>query len=268
MKSVVPAPRVVEVPVAQVPDGLAEAVDDLRGMIDVLRGGVDRMADRVGELADAVTQGAAEATATSDPMPEPAPPESSPATAARSTAVADRPMPPSAVQASVPANGKVTATRAILNSLAELARFGIGAPSRAQLALWLTVGIKSSGYANNLGKLRTAGLIDYPTGGHVSLTAAGETAAAQPAITPTTAELHRRISQTVHATKWRLLEVLIDIYPASVTRTELAERAGISPTSSGYANNLGALRTLGLLDYPQQGHVAATDVLFLAGARS
>lgn len=33
--------------------------------------------------------------------------------------------------------------------------------------------------------------------------------------------------------------------------------------SSGYANNLGALRSLGLIDYPSPGMVAATDLLFL-----
>jgi hypothetical protein len=37
---------------------------------------------------------------------------------------------------------------------------------------------------------------------------------------------------------------------------------GNSATSSGFANNLGALRSLGLIDYPQRGQVMATDLLF------
>ena len=37
----------------------------------------------------------------------------------------------------------------------------------------------------------------------------------------------------------------------------------VSPTSGGYFNNLGSLRSLGLVDYPQPGTVAAQPVLFL-----
>ncbi|MGB8403099.1 MAG: helicase HerA-like domain-containing protein [Mycobacterium sp.] len=258
-KAAAPAPRIIEVPVPYVPEGLAESVRALQGVIDEVRGEVNRAADTADEIAKVIAQ-APTAAEQSEPPSEPAP-----AAPARSTAEALRPDPQATTPTQAAANGKVTATQAILNGLAELASFGIGAPSRAQLALWVRVGIKSSGFANNLGKLRTAGLIDYPTGGRVSLTADGQSAAGQSVITPTTDELQRRISQAINGTKWRLLEVLIDVYPDSLSRTELAERAGISSTSSGYANNLGAMRTLGLLDYPQQGHVAATDVLFLAG---
>lgn len=37
----------------------------------------------------------------------------------------------------------------------------------------------------------------------------------------------------------------------------------MSPTSGGYFNNLGALRTLGVIDYPSPGRVVALPVLFL-----
>ena len=39
--------------------------------------------------------------------------------------------------------------------------------------------------------------------------------------------------------------------------------SGSSSTSSAYANNLGRLRSLGLIDYPDRGHVVALPVLFL-----
>lgn len=262
LQATAPAPTVIEVPVPHVPDGFAESVRALQDMIEVLRSDVGRVGDTAGELVEAIAQ----VSAVAAPKPPPAPAREPAASAPISPTAGARSKPAESVPTPVATNGKVTATQAILNGLAELATFGITAPSRAQLALWIRVGIKSSGYANNLGKLRTAGLIDYPSGGRVALTAAGETTAAQPVVTPTTDELQRRISQAVNGTKWRLLEVLIDIYPDSLSRTELAERAGISSTSSGYANNLGALRTLGLLDYPQQGSVAATEVLFLSGS--
>jgi hypothetical protein len=42
----------------------------------------------------------------------------------------------------------------------------------------------------------------------------------------------------------------------------LAEEAEQSATSGGYSNNLGALRSLGLIDYPVPGQVVATALLF------
>lgn len=44
-----------------------------------------------------------------------------------------------------------------------------------------------------------------------------------------------------------------------------AERASQKPTSGGYFNNLGTLRTLGLIDYPSPGEVAALPALVLEG---
>jgi hypothetical protein len=78
-----------------------------------------------------------------------------------------------------------------------------------------------------------------------------------------TAELHRKIESLVSPARWRILAPLIDCYPTAMSREHLAAAAGVSPASSGYANNLGALRTLGLLDYPDRGRVQASDVIFL-----
>jgi hypothetical protein len=48
----------------------------------------------------------------------------------------------------------------------------------------------------------------------------------------------------------RLLDQLIAAYPDAIAKPELAELAGVSASSSGYTNNLGSLRSLGLIDYP------------------
>ena len=75
-------------------------------------------------------------------------------------------------------------------------------------------------------------------------------------------QLHAAWLGRLSGSQGRLLRVLIDHYPGAMDRTQLAEAAGQSPTSSGFANNLGALRSLGLVDYPQRGEVVATDLLF------
>ena len=64
----------------------------------------------------------------------------------------------------------------------------------------------------------------------------------------------------------RILQQLIRLYPESIDKADLAEKAAASATSSAFTNNLGALRSLGLIDYPSPGQVAALPVLFLEEA--
>lgn len=157
------------------------------------------------------------------------------------------------------------ARQRLLEALYGLERIGIDSPRKTQLALWAGVSPKSSGYANNLGALRTVGLIDYLIPGTVSLTPQGR-AMVDPSVVPDIPDddaLHDRIRSLVSPARWRLLSVLVEQYPDPISREDLAERAGVSAASSGFANNLGALRSLGLLDYPSPRLVVASDLMFL-----
>lgn len=159
------------------------------------------------------------------------------------------------------------AQRALLDALAWYVSVGLAPADRTQLALFAGVSPKSSGYANNLGALRTAGLIDYPSKGRVALTDAGELQAEVAATISTSEELQEALFRRLPEAQVRILRALIAVFPVDVGRVDLAEQIGVSPVSSGYANNLGALRTLGLIDYPAKGWVRATDALFLGGGR-
>lgn len=55
-------------------------------------------------------------------------------------------------------------------------------------------------------------------------------------------------------------------YPQAIAKEELAKCIAVSPESGSYANNLGRLRTLGVIDYPKRGYVRAKDVLFPVAA--
>jgi hypothetical protein len=151
----------------------------------------------------------------------------------------------------------------VLDALAALETIGARPADRTQLALFAKASPRSSGYTNNLGALRTAGLISYPTRGTVALTDDGRAIADGGAAPTTVAGLQDFVRSLVGSSKARLIDVLIDAYPESLSRDELAERAGASPASSGYTNNLGSLRSLRLIDYPSPGHVVALPVLFL-----
>ncbi len=154
----------------------------------------------------------------------------------------------------------------ILDALAWMQQLGIAPGRKVQVALLAGASPKSSAYGNNLGALRSAGLIEYPGPGLVALTEAGDAVADAPELPATTGALQAEVFAMVGGSKARILRVLIAAYPNALPKLEVAEKAEQSPTSSAFGNNLGALRSLGLIDYPQPGWVAAESVLFLEGA--
>ena len=74
------------------------------------------------------------------------------------------------------------------------------------------------------------------------------------------------VRRLVGGAKARIIDALVDVYPEALPKDELADRAGASAASSSYTNNLGSLRSLGLIDYPAPGCAVATPVLFLEAA--
>lgn len=156
------------------------------------------------------------------------------------------------------------AFRRILNALAMLEQIGVPSADRTQLALLAGSKPTSGAYKNNLGALRNqAGLVSYPTNGTVALTDAGRQFADVTSAPQTTDELHQLIHDLVEPAQWRILAQLIDHYPQAMTRDDLATHVGVPITSGAYKNNLGRLRSLGLIDYPQQGLVVGLPILFL-----
>jgi hypothetical protein len=153
----------------------------------------------------------------------------------------------------------------ILDALQSFRVLGLDSVSKSNVAVFSDQSPTSSGYTNNLGRLRSLGLIDYPQGGQVALTPAGLECAGNSLSIASLNDLHRAWFTKLSNPKCRILQNLIRAYPKSVSKQTLAELSGQSATSSGYTNNLGSLRSLGLIDYPQSGYVAATTLLFPDG---
>jgi hypothetical protein len=178
--------------------------------------------------------------------------------------VSKKPAASRAVEA--PPEGVTPARQKILNGLAFVEQvLGLRHADRDQLAFLSVQSPSSGGYANNLGALRSLGLLDYPAKGRVGLTDAGRALAVIEDVPATSSELHAIVQRRLPPARWRIIASLIKAYPRDVDRAELAELSNQSPSSGGYANNLGALRSLGLLDYPSKGSVIATPALFLEG---
>lgn len=149
----------------------------------------------------------------------------------------------------------------ILNALAAFESLGLRSVARNNVAVFSGQSPKSSGYTNNLGALRGKGLIEYPAGGQVALTTSGRSIAVSLQI-KSLSELHAAWYARLSNPQARILKALVQIYPQLIDRSSLAVKVSQSPSSSGYTNNLGALRSLGVIDYPKPGYVVATPLLF------
>lgn len=153
----------------------------------------------------------------------------------------------------------------ILDSMAKLEALGLSDLHKTQVAAVAGVSPNSGSYANNLGRLRTMGLIDYPQGGLVAFTETGSSQANPVTEMPTVEDLHAAWLSIITQPQQRILREIIAEYPNPLPKEELAHRIDVSPDSGSYANNLGRLRTLGAIDYPRPGYVRGMDVLFPAG---
>ncbi len=117
----------------------------------------------------------------------------------------------------------------------------------------------SSTFERDLGRLRTAGLLDYPAQGEVALTEAGRQIAPMPERPQGREALWQAIAAKLPPRQVRIVEALWG--GRSATRDQVADRIGTSAASSTFERDLGRLRTLGLVDYPSPGLAILGDFL-------
>jgi len=146
--------------------------------------------------------------------------------------------------------------------MAKLEALGLTELHKTQVAAVAGVSPNSGSNANNLSRLRTIGLIDYPQAGHVAFSDDGRAAANAVTSMPTLQDLHEAWLAIVTQPQRRILREIIAEYPNPLPKESLARRIDVSPDSGSYANNLGRLRTSGAIDYPRPGYVKAMEVLF------
>ncbi|HEX4432824.1 MAG TPA: hypothetical protein VHZ96_26360 [Frankiaceae bacterium] len=169
----------------------------------------------------------------------------------------------------VPVGDLTNSSQRVLDAIAWLHEVGFAQPTKIQAGFiaGYRVGKQIGGrFGNVLGQLRSAGLIDYPSAGAVALTDAGRAVATSPDIEQTTAGLQTAIYARLTESERRVLEGIVADHPNALSKQEAGERGGytVGPAIGGrFGNILGRLRTLGLIDYPSPGFVAATDLLFL-----
>ena len=150
----------------------------------------------------------------------------------------------------------------LLSAIAWWESIGVATPDLGGVAFIAKTSTKSSAFNNNRSRLRAAGYIDYPSNGQVSLTDEGRALAPPPTLPATNEALQQAVLEKVEPAVGRLLRVLIEEYPSALPLGELAERASTSLSSSAFNNNRSWLRARGLAEYPHNGFIRATALLF------
>lgn len=166
----------------------------------------------------------------------------------------------------IPAKSSIPAPQQrILDTLASFERLGVKGVDRSNVAVYSDISSKSSAFSAHITRMKDAGLICYPSGGMVALTASGRTKAKSSTPPATRAQLHQAWIQRLPAAQGRIVEQLLTTHPKALTRDELAKRSRQSITSSAFSANISELKSLGLVDYPRPGSVCATTLLFPSG---
>jgi hypothetical protein len=135
--------------------------------------------------------------------------------------------------------------------------------TRAQLA---TVSkMKSTGgtYSTYLSNLRTNGLLEEADG-RLRLTDTGLEMVGGPArgTTLTALQVREQWRASLRAGAARMFDVVIDLYPSSCTRADLAAAVDMEPTGGTFSTYLSILRSNGLVE-THGSEVVASDTLFL-----
>jgi DNA-binding MarR family transcriptional regulator len=153
----------------------------------------------------------------------------------------------------------------ILASLAELEALGLHPADKLQLGLMAGyTNVRSGGFSEPLGRLVAAGLVVSPTVGQVAITESGRAhvGAVDPPATPE--DMQARVMAKLTGPEQKLLRELIAHYPQPVTKEDLGTNCGYTNIRSGrFSEPLGRLSTLGLVESPARGVVAAAPSLFL-----
>lgn len=150
----------------------------------------------------------------------------------------------------------------ILDAVAWWRCFGINEPTNTQVAFIAGYTPNAGAFNNYRGSLKSNGFVEYPSGGRIALTEAGIQQAAEPAGIPSEEELHDRVRDKLSAPIIKVLNPLIEAYPEAMTSADVADAAGYTAGTGAFNNYRGALRSLGIIDYPSSGMLRAEDWLF------
>ena len=141
-------------------------------------------------------------------------------------------------------------------------RIMFGAPVRRDvLAMLVGSHVRTKGFINDLGALRTAGVVEYAEGGGIALTPNGIGLANEVEVPITHAQLRKQIAGILTPAQRRLFDFVCGKWPSPVARDALADTVGQHVRTKSFINNLGRLRSLGLVVNAAAGGVLPAGFL-------
>jgi hypothetical protein len=134
--------------------------------------------------------------------------------------------------------------------------------SKVQVAVLTGYAAAGGGFNNYLGALRSRGLIEGD-GDRLTITEAGIRALGSWEPLPAGSGLEDYWRARLGKAERLILETLTQVYPAALSKEEIATQAGYEANGGGFNNALGRLRTLELVQ--GRGELRASDNLFDSG---
>lgn len=148
----------------------------------------------------------------------------------------------------------------ILDAIAWWNAIGIERPSRIQVAVVAGYKPNTGTFNTYIGSLNSGSFINSDRG-LLSFTDHGRSSANAPGDIPTQDELHRRVLGILSGPQAKLLSSLIERYPDTLSREELATTAGYAPNTGTFNTYVGSLNSIGLIEN-DRGQVKAAEILF------
>jgi uncharacterized protein len=134
--------------------------------------------------------------------------------------------------------------------------------TKAQLATLSRLRVTSGTFSAYYGTLKRANLIDEASNG-IQVSELGYTVTGGKGKSPqTTDEVIQMWRSSLRAGERKLLDILVEAYPESISKDELAERAELTANSGTFGAYLGTLRRNGLAQV-RDGQIHAGEALFL-----
>lgn len=132
-------------------------------------------------------------------------------------------------------------------------------------AILTGVAVTGGTFNTYLGTLRREGFLTLQ-GTEIHITPAGLAylGTGVPPAPATTTEILAIWRDALRKGEWRMLEALVEVYPATLSRTQLGARTDITPSGGTFGTYLGTLRRNGLITV-EGDQVQASSTLFLDG---
>lgn len=157
-----------------------------------------------------------------------------------------------------PTNGNGSLAKAERLVLTALAQYPDGR-TKVQVALLTGYAHTGGGFNNAIGSLRSRGYLDGDAN-RMTITAEGQSALGHFEPLPLGAALLDHWRASLPKAERAALDVIVEAYPNSIGKEEVAQAAGYNATGGGFNNALGKLRTLELIT--GRGELRASEDLF------